>query len=419
MTQRERFGRVVRGEPVDRLPRFYGGPRASTMAAWRRQGLSSDLERRFGQWIGAEGFAGIGKIDCGPLPRFEERTIEERGNVRIWVDHWGVKRLDAIRQATAGFATRQYLEFPVKSRADFEAMRWRFDPRTQERLIPGPDDSAGPSLNPDGYRVHRATECWRDRVAVCNEGEVPVCVTVPGLFWTARDWCGFEGLCTLCSDDPPLVEEMMSHWTDFLIRLLEEPLRHIRVDLVILNEDMAYKHASMISPAMMRRYMVPGYRRLRAFFRDHGVRCVCMDTDGHCAEVLSVFYPECIDGITPMEIAANNDADAYLREHAGLFVMGGIDKRELRGTQEAVRAEVLRCWSIVRKHPTYIPTVDHGVPPDVPLRNFLALVELLQALGDGADPRGIRITGKFERDLGPIDAMFDPLAAIEEAYASC
>lgn len=418
MNQRERFARVVRGEPVDRLPRFYGGPRASTMAAWRRQGLSEDLERRFGQWIGAEGFAGIGKIDCGPIPRFEERTIEERDNFRIWVDHWGVKRLDAVRQATAGFATRRYLEFPVKTRADFEAMRHRFDHRSPERLTPQPDDNQARSLNPDGYRVHQAAECWRDRVARCNDGETPVCVTVPGLFWTARDLAGFEGLCTLCADDPPLVEAIMEHWTDFLIGLLEEPLRHIQVDLVILNEDMAYRHAAMISPAMMHRYMLPGYRRLRGFMRDNRVGCLCMDTDGHCAEVLSVFYPECIDGITPMEIAANNDTEAYLRAHRGLFVMGGIDKRELRGTAEEVRTEALRCWSIAREYPTYIPTVDHGVPPDVPLRNYLTMVELLQALADGAEPATIRAAGRLERNLGPIESLFDPHAAIEAAYAA-
>jgi uroporphyrinogen decarboxylase len=416
MTPRERFRTIVRGQQPDRMPYYFGGPRASTFAAWRKQGLSEEQYRHWSAFIGEEGFTGVGKFDCGPIPRFEERVLEEHGNVRIWIDHWGVKRMDAIHQPTAGFATRRYLEFPVKTPADFEEMKKRFDPHTPERTIPVPGENERPTLNPDGYRVYQATVCWRDRVEECDRSENPVSLGVPGLWWTARDWAGFEGLCMMCVEQPNLVHEMMEYWTWFITELFDEPLRAIKVDVVILNEDMAFKTHAMISPRMMREFMLPRYRRLYRFFKERGVECVMMDSDGYIGQILEVFIPDALDGCTPVEIAANNDPERYLHQYPHLFLMGGIDKRELMRSKAEVRREVVKRYRIARELGRYIPTVDHGVPPDVPLRNFLYMVELIKGFAQGEDLDTYEPPCVLEHQLGPIEEMFDPLRAIEEAY---
>jgi uroporphyrinogen-III decarboxylase len=344
-------------------------------------------------------------------------VLEERGNTRIWVDHWGVKRMDAIRQPTDGFSTRRYLEFPVKTLADFERMKSRFDPTSPERFTPIRQDRLQLSMNPDGYRVVQGAQHWRDRVELCNSSDQPVSMSVPGLWWTARDWCGFEGLCLMCVEQPALVHEMMEYWTWFLLTLMDEPLRQIKVDWVTLNEDMAYKTAAMLSPAMMRRFMLPCYRRLCSFFKDKGVDCVMMDTDGHVGQVLDVFYPTALDATAPLEIAANNDPERYLKRHPGLFLIGGIDKRELRFSREQLRAEVVRRYRVAREYGGYIPTVDHGVPPDIPLRNFLYLVELLTGFANGEPLGRYEPPGVLEQQLGEVEAMFDPAEAIRAAWA--
>lgn len=416
MSPRERFRAIIRAQKPDRMPYMFGGPRASTFAAWRKQGLSEEQMANWSRFIGEEGFTGIGKFDCGPIPRFEETVLEERGNVRIWIDHWGVKRMDAIHQPTPGFATRRYLEFPVKTPADFERMKARFDPHTPERTIPQPGENERPTLNPDGYRVYQSTVYWRERIDDCRRSEYPVALTIPGLWWTARDWAGFEGLCTMCVEQPMLVHEMMEYWTWFLMELFDEPLSVIPVDMVMLNEDMAFKTAAMISPRMMREFMLPRYRRLYQFFKERGVGCVMMDSDGHIGQILEVFYPEAIDGIAPVEIAASNDPERYLRQYPGVFLMGGIDKRELTRTKVEVRREVVRRYRVAREFVHYIPTVDHGVPPDVPLRNYLYMVELIKGFAVGEDLETYEPPGELERQLGPIEEMFDPLKAIEQAY---
>lgn len=407
MTHRERFRAICRGERPDRLPYWFGGPRASTFQAWRKQGLSEEQERRWAAFVGSDPVTGIGRTYWGPWPPFEERVIEEHGNTRVWVDFMGATRIDAIEQPTEGFATRAYLDFPVKDRATFEAMKERFDPTDPIRLAPQPGEHFE-SLNPDLYRHLSGRTSWKDMVERCNQGDAVVRIGPNGLYWTLRDWCGFEGLSLMFHDQPELVHEMMDFWTDFLMEMLDEPLSHIKVDLVVLSEDMAYKTASMISPAHMREFMLPRYRRLYRFFKEKGADAVVMDSDGHNSQIIQAMHPDGIDGIEPIEIAAGNDPEAYLTAYPRLYIQGGIDKREMRFSRAQTRAEVVRRFKSAWKHGRYIPTVDHGVPPDIPLRNFLYFVELARGLADGENPDTYEPPGDLEGQLGPVEQMWTP-----------
>ena len=405
MTPRERFQAIIRHERPDRPTYTFGGPRASTFAAWRKQGLSEEQQAGWHSFVGEDGRTGIGKLDCGWLPPFEEVTLEVDGNKRIWIDAWGVKRLDAVVQPTEGFATRKYLEFPVKCPADFEAMKQRFDPHAPERTA---------NLDEAGAPVPGSS--WRDQVERCRESSLPVMVTVPGLYWRTRDWCGFEGLSLMVYDQPGLVHEMFEFWTWFLMELLDEPLRQIEVDELILNEDMAFKGQAMLSPDKMREFMVPRYRRLYEFCKERGVRAVVMDSDGYNNQILDTMYPQCLDGIQPIEIAAGNDPEEILTRYPGIFIHGGIDKRELRFSREETRAEVARRFRTAHELGGYIPHVDHGVPPDIPLRNFLYFVELAKGFARGEDLETYEPHCQLEQQLGPVEEMFDPRQAIAVAY---
>jgi len=166
----------------------------------------------------------------------------------------------------------------------------------------------------------------------------------------------------------------------------------------------------------MREFMLPGYQRLYKFFKGKEVGYVSMDSDGYVGQILEVFYPVSIDGILPMEIAANNDPEIYLRNHPDLFIQGGIDKRELRFSFPRVRTEVSKRYKTARKYGTYIPTIDHGVPPDIPLRNYLYMVELIKGFAQGEDINTYEPPCLLQKKLGKIEEMFDPLKAINEAY---
>lgn len=143
-----------------------------------------------------------------------------------------------------------------------------------------------------------------------------------------------------------------------------------------------------------------------------------MDTDGHNGQVIDTFYPSGFDGTAPMEIAANNDPEVYLRQYPGIVIFGGIDKREMQTTKDRTRAEVVKRYRVAREFPNYVPTVDHGVPPDIPIRNFLYMVELIQGFAQGEDLDTFQPDCRLEEQLGPIEEMFDPKAAYATAYGA-
>ena len=140
----------------------------------------------------------------------------------------------------------------------------------------------------------------------------------------------------------------------------------------------------------MSEFMLPRYRKLYQFLqgagrrgRGHGLRR--LQRPDPRGDVPRDGLGKVIDGIQPIEIAADNDPEAILRENPGIYIQGGIDKRELRFDKARARAEVVKRYRVAREYGGYIPTVDHGVPPDIPLRTFLYMVELLKGFADGED----------------------------------
>ena len=79
MTSREIFRKIFKNEQPERMPYLFGGPRASTFSAWRKQGLSKEQEEKWTDFVGEDDFVTIGKVDFGLVPVFEERIIRKTG----------------------------------------------------------------------------------------------------------------------------------------------------------------------------------------------------------------------------------------------------------------------------------------------------------------------------------------------------
>lgn len=416
MTPRERLLAIIDRKEVDRLPYSFGIPRASTFGAWMKQGLSEEQRNNWSTWVEQDSTMGAGKFYTGVHPLFEEKIIKEEGNIRTWVDGWGTVRQDAIKQPTEGFATRRYIEFAVKGWDDWKQVKKRLDPHSPERTRPLTEDETTTHFGPDSYGWHPpGGSNWRDNIEKCNNSDVPVMLSVAGIYWSIRDFCGFEGLSMMFYDQQDLVMEMFDYWVWFLMELLDEPLTHVKVDVVTLNEDMAFKGQSMMSPPLMKKFLMPNYRKLYKFFHEKGIKLV-MDSDGYNNQILDVLYPEVLDGIQPVEIAAGNDPEEMLTNYPGIFIHGGIDKRELRFSREALRKEAHKRYETALKHGGYIPHVDHGVPPDIPLRNFLYYAELAKGFCNGKNLDTYEPSCELEKQLGPIKEMFNPNSATSTAY---
>mgnify|MGYP000773921438 CR=1 FL=1 len=365
MLLRERFIRAVTFQPVDRVPLIEWPIRGSTMAAWISQGYPQGISPT--EYFNLDTSPIEAPVELGMYPKFKEKLLEHDEHYKIWRDELGAVRKDFINDDTPGFVTRSWLKFAVEDAAGFKRMKKRYDPANEARYE---------KLTPL-------------RAQALNAAHVPVQLSVPFLFWTARDWMGFEGLCYAFYDAPELVEEMFSFITEFAIQALGRVFKTLHVDVVELHEDMAYKHAPMISPEMFRKYMMPHYIRMVDFLHANGVKYIYVDCDGYPGDLIPLWIEAGINGWSPIEIAAGNDIIKLRGEYPTLTFTGGIDKRELAKDKRAVYDEVASKVPYLLEKGGYIPHVDHAIPPDVPLTNYLYYRDLLTraAYGEQLGPR--------------------------------
>ncbi|MFQ6048864.1 MAG: uroporphyrinogen decarboxylase family protein, partial [Phycisphaerae bacterium] len=277
MNPRQRFIETMTFGRPDRPPFLEFSLRPATLDNWRRQGLPPDVDVQ--AFFGFDPTISV-PVTTGPLPRFEVKILHQDDRYKIWIDELGALRKDFVHDREPGFVTRTWLKFPVQSRRDFLQIKHRFDPDHPDRL---PPDFA------------RWAQQARNRTC-------PLRLTLHSMFWELRDWMGFHGLCTAFYDAPDLVHQMMQFQTDFNIALCSRIFQHVMPDWVFLQEDMAYKTASMISPQMVRQFMLPHYRRLASFLRDAGVPVVMLDSDGHVSELIPIWLEAGINAANPFEV---------------------------------------------------------------------------------------------------------------------
>jgi uroporphyrinogen-III decarboxylase len=198
-----------------------------------------------------------------------------------------------------------------------------------------------------------------------------------GFFGPLRNLVGVEKLCTLFYDDPAFVEEMMDADADFMIAIMDQILDVTPVDMFLFWEDMAYKSAPLLSPAMARRYMLPRYRRVVDFLRGRGVRYIGLDSDGQIDPLIPVWMDAGLNYLYPFEVQAGMDVLAVRKKYGKeLRIMGGVDKRALAHGPAAIDAELERLRSLIHEG-GYLPHTDHSAPPDISFQNFCYYMEKL------------------------------------------
>ena len=96
-----------------------------------------------------------------------------------------------------------------------------------------------------------------------------------------------------------------------------------------------------------------------------------IDTDGDCRPVIPVYQELGMDYMSPFEVASGCDVVEIRKQYPQLLMSGGIDKRILAKSKDAIDREVDRIMPFMKEHGGYIPTCDHGVPEEVSFENYM------------------------------------------------
>jgi len=350
MTHRERFLGCLLGEPVDRpYCMLNWGAWEATWRQWRQDGLGEEFgsfEAVRAQFNPDPRPVRLG-ANCGPCPARDRQILHEDDDYVTWVDGWGIKR----RNPKANESMSQFIEFPVKSRSDWQAYRDRWlDPDRPDRL-------------PDG---------WRTRAADLIAKGIPVQIGYypdVGIFGTVRWLLGDEECLLAFYTDPALVHEIMEYMTDLYLTVWSKMAGEVRVDMIHIWEDMCGRQGPLISPAHWEEFMGPCYRRIKAFAIAHDIPIISVDTDGDPSLIIPPMMAAGVNYLLPMEVAAGCDVNEMVRRFPTLGMMGGIDKRALAAGPAAIDAELERIRPAMESG-RYIPDLDHLVPSDVTYENY-------------------------------------------------
>jgi hypothetical protein len=350
MNDRERLIACVTGERVDRPPFWlFWGPWSRTWKRWEREEKPAHLDSMdaIRAYYRADQPPVSLPVNCGPCPRIEPTVLEQDADYTVYRDSWGIVRRDYRH----GESMSDFLDFPVKTRDDWEQFRAAYlDPDHPDRLVGN----------------------WRELGAWWMAQGVPIQLGYypdVGLFGTVRWLLGDESGLIAFYTMPDLVHEIMDHMTTIYLTVFEQVVREVRVDVIHMWEDMCYRNGPLISPQHWEAFLGPHYRRIAAFATAHDIPVLSVDTDGNPALIASPMVQAGVNLLFPMEVAAGCDVNAWRDAHPTLALLGGIDKRALARGPDAIRTELARIRPAVEKG-RYIPALDHLVPDDVSWKNY-------------------------------------------------
>jgi len=330
-----------------------------SLERWAEEGMPRDVPRAELFDFDPPGSRGLGQLgwcEAGFVPRFEEKVLEVRDDGTELVQDFAGRAVLCFAGRRNGFMP-EYVDHPVKDMKTWEEdVKWRMNPATAERYEDLP-------------------ERMQNVCAAAGQG-LMISQGLVGGYMYLRSLMGPVETLYMFYDNPELIHDCMRTWFELADAVIARHQEHVTLDELFLAEDICFNSGPLISPEMMREFLFPYYRQLITNIRGRRLDAdrhlyIQIDTDGWPDPVIPVYREIGMDVMSPFEVAAGCDVVALGRKYPELVMFGGIDKRILATSTDAIDRELERIIPAMRERGGYIPTCDHGVPAEVPYANYL------------------------------------------------
>ena len=326
---------------------------------YEEEGLDRDADLNELFMLDEPGFhpiAGLGWCEAAFEPVFEEKVLEDRGEHEVVQDFAGRSVL-YFKGRRQGFMP-EFIDHPVKDMKTWQdKCKWRLDPTTPERYKDLPAQM----------------EIAKEKAA---QG-LMIQQMIIGGYMFLRSLMGPEDIMYVFYDNPELVRDCMQTWLELSDAVIAKHQEYITFDELYIAEDICYNHGPLISPDMMREFLFPYYQQLISNMKSRQIDksrklYIQLDTDGDLRPVIDVYKEGIdIDMLDPFEVASGCDVVEIGKDYPWLIMSGGIDKRMLSEDLDSLDRYLDGILPVMRQRGGFIPTCDHGVPPEVPWKNYL------------------------------------------------
>jgi uroporphyrinogen decarboxylase len=238
-------------------------------------------------------------------------------------------------------------------------------------------------LWPEPSEYIDAQECRR-RVEAAPKDKVLL-----GMMWSAhfQDACASFGMETALMNmiaNPGIYEAVDQKIVDFYLKANEIFYEAVKGKLhaVLIGNDMGSQRGLILSPRMIRRFIIPGCKKLVEQAHDYGLK-VIYHSCGSIVDIIPDLIEAGVDVIHPMQALAQGMSPEHLKAafDGRISFCGGVDTQELlvNGTEEEVRNKVRELRTIFPTGLIISPSHE-AVLEDIPPSNIKALFDEAQKI---------------------------------------
>ncbi|MBM4019856.1 MAG: hypothetical protein FJ288_16300 [Planctomycetes bacterium] len=358
LTSRERVGRILKRQPVDRVAAFESFW-TDTREAWAGQGhVGKDeaLDDHFGLdlrvcWC----FNSTADLD------FKEEIVEETEETKLVRTGNGA----LLRWWKTRSGTPEHVDFAVTDRATWDAV-------ARPHLVSAANDRR--RIDFDGYRAAR------EKAA---RGDVFFCWGGVNVFELMHPVTGHMNMLMGMAADPDWVRDMCGVYADLILRLMEMLFAEAGPpDGVFFFEDMGLKERPFMSPAMYKDIIWPSHKRTFGFCRARGLPVV-VHSCGFVEPLVPGLVEAGMDCLQALEVKAGMDLLRLKKRYGDCIALcGGMDVRSLETNDPAaVEAELARKLPAAMAGSGYILHTDHSVSSRVRYETYKYFLDRGREMG--------------------------------------
>jgi len=209
--------------------------------------------------------------------------------------------------------------------------------------------------------------------ALLPEGMKIISQSADGVLENVMDLIGYDGMCYLLADDPVFLQELFDNVGSRLVRYYELAARYDCIGAFVANDDWGFATQTFLSPADMRKYVFPWYKKIVEAAHGSG-RPVLLHSCGQLRDV----YDDVIDALHFDAKHSYEDKiwpveKAYKALYPRIAVLGGIDVDFIcrRGHEEIYD----RACNMLRLGAAggYALGSGNSIPGYVPFEGYLAM----------------------------------------------
>jgi uroporphyrinogen decarboxylase len=269
-----------------------------------------------------------------------------------WPLHWLVTADSADLQRQAGRAFVDEHTGPITNWEEFERFEW-------------PDPRSGSTRSLEWYEEHLPEH-------MCVIGSGGLAHFAEYVTWLM----GYETLCLSLYDQRDLVAAISKRLMEYYEVFLERLLRFDRVKLIWGSDDMGYRSGTLISPADLREFALPGHKMMAEMSHNTG-RPYILHSCGNIALIMDDLINDVkIDAKHSFEDTIETVVEANELYGDRIAVLGGIDVDFLcRASETQVRKRVRDTLEVCMPGGGYCLGTGNSVANYIPTENYIAMLD--------------------------------------------